>query len=1064
MFAHLHVRSTFSFLSGGSSPEDLVTSAKRNNDKYLALTDVNGVYGVVRFLKLCKAEGIVGIVGAEVTLDHHPVVLLAQTKEGYACLCDLLTKVHLADRKKPGILLENIPDHQDLICLSGGRESLLRKLVSEGKIGAARSWLERLSKAFPHKLYVELANTVSYGDRAMIDALYHLSQKMDLPVVATNDVRYAESVDYRRYDLLTCIRLGIKIHEPHAQRPTNAEAYLKDELQLRPLIPYPEAFINTIRIAESCNVELVPEYITPPAAILPDGMSPRAYLNKLCGDALLNTYPADRQDKAVVQYNKEFGVITSLGLEEYFLVVREVVNESRKRGIRCAGRGSAANSIVAYLLGITGVDPIRHNLLFERFLHSGRKGTPDIDIDFDSERRDEIIEWVEQRFGIEQTAMTATLITYQLRMAIKDVAKTLGWPLDVIDKLTPAIPSRSASEVRTYRNHLSAILGESPLFELLITMVEGLAGIPRHLGLHAGGMVLSRKPLRHFTPVQVSANGVKVVQFDKNDVEALGLVKLDVLGLRMLATLSEAAELVAKTEEDPADVDAVSLEDEEVYDLICSDSTIGLFQIESQGQIHLLAVNQPRNFDDLIAEIALFRPGPLQGGMVHPFVRRRKGTEPIEYEHPDLIPALKDTYGIILFQEQVLEVAHRFAGMSLAEADDFRALMSKYRDPDEMESMRDKFVGGAMERGIPQDIANSVFDKVSKFVGYGFCRSHAAAFARIVYQSAWMKRFYPAAYMAAVMQHRPGMYSLMTLEQETRRCEVPIEIPDINRSLTRYDLMHTPDHKLCINKPLTAIDNVTADMARAIVWERMNGVYKSVEELYQRVKMPRDALDNLAKSGALDSIANSSRGAMWDIGVLARRLESVGDPGKPDLFDLPVVTPPDVPELPDLSMAERLTWDYQTHHAGRIHPLSLIRRALGEFDILPIATCRKLIPMDDRNTPTMVIISGIIIMRQRPPTAKGMMFLTLEDETGFLQCVLSPPTQERFQHLLTLPSLTIRGILQAAGHWRGMVVTQVWGLKGMLGGYAGFPGQAGGRDRWIRAVGEEEETASTKTG
>jgi len=1064
MFAHLHVRSHFSFLGGGSSPAELIAAAKKHNFRYLGITDANGVYGAIRFLKICKEEGIRGIVGSEMIVEGYPIVLLAQTNDGYACLCDLLTRAHQGSREHPSISLEDMTGNTDLICLSGGRESALYRTMRNKKRAVAQRWLTRLAAVFPGKLYVELVNNISFDDRDMVNVLYGLAKEMELPVVATNDVRYAHPTDYIRYDLLTCIRLGIKIHEPHAERPINAEAYIKNEAQLFRLIPYGEAFDNSIRIAESCNVELVPEFITPPAAILPKGMSPRAYLNKLCCDALLNVYPESQQDRAVAQYNKEFGVITSLHLEEFFLVVREVVVEARSRGIRCSGRGSAANSIIAFLLGITGVDPIAHHLLFERFLHSGRKGTPDIDIDFDSERRDEVIEWMENRFGIEHTAMTATVVTYQLRMAIKDVAKTLGWPLDVVDKLTRAIPGRSASAVRTYREHLVRILGESPLFEKLLALVESLSDCPRHLGLHVGGMVLCRKPLRFFSPVQISANGVKMVQFDKHDVEALGLVKLDVLGLRMLATLSESVELVNRQDvEKPIDIDRLPLDDKAVYDMICTGSTVGLFQIESQGQIHLLAVNQPRTFDDLTAEIALFRPGPLQGGMVHPFIRRRKGQEPIIYEHPDLIPTLKDTYGIILFQEQVLEVAHRFAGMSLPEADDFRSLMSKYRNPEEMESMRGKFVEGAMERGVSQDIANSVFDKVSKFVGYGFCRSHAAAFARIVYQSAWMRLYHPDAYMAAVMQHRPGMYGLMTLEQEARRAGVAIIIPDINRSMTRYSLLPSSDKWLSINKPLTSVDEISAEVSRSIVWERLKGEYRTVEDLYRRVEIPRSTLDKLAKSGTLDSIAISSRGALWEVGVLATRIGGSGDSGRPELFDLPVVMPPDMPVIPDLTAAERLTWDYQTHHSGRIHPLSLVRRALKEFGILSIGTCRHLVPIDDTSDETVVLLSGIVIMRQRPPTAKGMMFMTLEDETGFIQCVLSPPTQESHEHLLTLPALTVRGVLQAAGHWRGLVVSQVWGLKGMLGGYAGFPGQAGGRDRWVRTIEIDENDTDKKS-
>ena len=1048
MFAHLHVKSTFSFLHGGSSPEDLVKQARTIHCPALALTDKNGIYGAVRFLNTCKSQGIRGIIGSEVTVEQAPIVLLVQNETGYANLCRILTEAHTSNRKHPSVPINVLSTfNSDLFCLTGGKESTAWQLVSNRKIGEAEQWLRRLHSVFRERLYIELCHTLEYGAGRVIDQLYRLSVSMNIPVVASNNVRYDIAENYVLSDLLTCIGLNITVDEPHPDRPRNAEAYLKSKEALKRLIPFESAFENTMVIANACQIDLVPEHITPPTARLPDNISPRAYLNRICSEALLDKYTVDRQDQAMAQYNKEFGVITGLGLEEYFLVVREVVDEARRQGIRCYGRGSAANSIVAYLLDITGVDPIAHNLLFERFLHGGRKGTPDIDIDFDSERRDEIITWIENRFGMEQTAMTATVITYQLRIALRDVAKALGWPMDTVNQLTKAIPPRRARHVREYRSQLLRVLGESPLFELLIDLVERLDGLPRHMGLHSGGMVLSRKPLYHFSPIQVSANGVKMVQFDKNDVETLGLVKLDVLGLRMLASLSEGRELLARHINTDIDLDHLPLDDPKVYDLICSNSTVGLFQIESQGQIHLLAVNQPRTFDDLVAEIALFRPGPLQGGMVHPFINRRKGREPIEYDHPDLEPVLADTYGIILFQEQVLEVAHRFAGMTLSEADDFRALMSKYRDANEMENMRDKFVSGAMNRGVSELTANTVFDRVSKFVGYGFCRSHAAAFAKIVYLSAWMKCYYSAAYMAAIMQHRPGMYSLMTLEQEAKRWQVPIQLPDINRSGTRYDLVKTDNAMFAVLKPLTSIDHVSKNIAQDIVRQRMVADYTSVEDLYGRVAMPRDALETLARSGALDSIAASSRGALWDIGILSRRLGITAQERDRALFHMPVVSLQDIPDLPELSAPERLSWDYQTHHAARVHPISLIRRSLSEYGILPISACRRLIPLDDRASPIIVEVTGNIIMRQRPPTANGMMFLTLEDETGFIQCVLAPPVQEAFDHLLILPTLTIQGILQAASHWRGLVAGKIWPVRGVLGGYSGYPSQAGGQEQ-----------------
>jgi error-prone DNA polymerase len=768
--------------------------------------------------------------------------------------------------------------------------------------------------------------------------------------------------------------------------------------------------------------------------------------------------------RAAEQLARELSVIAQLDLDEFFLVVHEIVEEARRRDIRCAGRGSAANSIVAYLLGITGVDPIEHRLLFERFLHAGRRGTPDIDVDFDSERRDEIIAWMENRFGIEQTAMTATLITYRSRLALRDTAKALGWPPEVVDRMSKAVPPHwGTKDLSEYRVRLERIVGASPLLQVLLDRATDLQGAPRHLGLHSGGMILSRKPLWHFSPVQVSANGVSVVQFDKDDVEALGLVKFDVLGLRMLACLSEAVEIGTRHDcfvpgapgvdrEGTFDVDELSLDDAATYNLMRSSKTLGVFQIESQGQLHLLAQHQPEDFIDIINEIALFRPGPLQSGMVHPFVQRRRGLKPVEYPHPDLEPILGETYGVIVFQEQVLEVAHHFARMSLDEADEFRRLMSKFRDPGQMEGMRERFVSGAVAHGVDPGTATAVFENVSKFVGYGFCRSHAAAFAKTVYQSAWMKTHYPAAFMAAFLQHRPGMYNLMTLEEECRRFGVEVLLPDVNRSGARYDLERMPDGRLAIRKPLTAIQGMSEEHAREIVWERLNGLYRTVQDFYERVALDADLFDGVARSGALDALAGTSRRALWEMGLMERRLAAPGSRAAL-LFEAPAFSEDDVPELPPLTAEERFAWDYQVHGAARAHPMTLVRRTLGDYEIRPIATCWGLgrAVQETRDGP-VVTIAGIAMLRQRPPTANGVLFLTLEDETGFIQCFVYPKVLEALDHVVSQASLIVRGKLQVMGNWRGLVMHHAWPLNGILGGYEGHPSMAGGRDRMITAT------------
>lgn len=1110
MFVHLHTRSWFSFRAGGSSPVDLVQRAAHLGQPALALTDQHGVYGTVRLQKACRDAGLHAVIGAEILVDGTPLVLLARDNGGYRDLCQLLTRAHLSaagialldDGELPADASDPLPTDQRavasistqdlatlsarLICLTGGRDGQLWQLLSRRRLLEAKKWLGTLHDIFGDALYVELTHGLLPEDQRIALRLYELAQTEAIPAVVSNDVRYATPTHWRRYDLLTCMRLNHPVAEPHKLRPRNAEAYLKSEAQLRRLLPFcPEAFDRTVEVAERSQVDLVPEYITPPSAHIPDGMSANKLLVDLCQVGLNQLYTAGNQKAARTQLHKELGVICGLELEEFFLVVREVVAEAKSRGIRCAGRGSAANSIVAYLLGITAVDPIRHNLLFERFLHGGRKGTPDIDVDFDSDRRDEVIAWMEQRFGIEQTAMTATLITYKLRMALRDVAKALGWPMPRVDQLSQSVPSGQARDVEAHRSPITKVLGDSPLTDLLCQRVADLHLCPRHLGLHSGGMILSRKPLSHFTPVQVSANGVKVVQFDKEDVEAMGLVKLDVLGLRMMACLSEGAGLAQRHEGANIDFDRMPLDDPAVYDLICTGKTVGMFQIESQGQMHLIAKNQPETFDDLVAEVALFRPGPLQSGMVHPFIRRRRGWDPIVYEHSSLEPILRDTYGVILFQEQILDVAHRFAGMSLAMADDFRSLMSKVHDPVRMQEMGVLFIAGAVEKGVSQSIAESVFEKVSHFVGYGFCRSHAAAFAQTLYHSAWMKCYHPAAHMAAFMQHRPGFYNLMTIEQEARRFGVPVLLPHINLSGTRYDLTQEDD-TLSIRKPLTAVKGLSDEVAELILWARLAGPFRSVEDLATRVFLDRKVLDSLARSGALDVLAGNSRDALWQAGVAASRLAARSEPAETaSLFDMPLILPEDLPDLQPLTSAERLSWDYKTHGAGRTHPISLARRQLTDLHIQPIEACFRHVPMkpqyepensdskrednstagrgagsttEDKFTPqfgvnlrpqdgaAIVTVAGIVIMRQRPPTAKGFMFITLEDETGFLQCVVQPKLYEQFYDTLIQPSIIFRGQLQATGGWRGIVVHEAWPLEGVFGGYAGFPSATGGQD------------------
>lgn len=1039
-FTYLHTRSWYSLLAGGSSPDMLVEQAAKLGLKALALTDVQGVMGTVRFAQACDIAGLKPIYGSEVIVEDGRLVLLCENREGYGELCRLLTK----GSQKP-LVLDDLEEVNNLFCLTGGRRGLLSTHLRNN---TARPLLKRLKALFGPRLSVELWHHLHEDDSACLRALVALAQDCAVETVVGGDVRYARPEDYARYDLLTCIRLGSTVFEYNPARPANAEAYLRSPATLRRLLPYPKAFDRAAEIAAACTVDLLPGHLIPPAPCLQGDETAHALLRSLCEEGLMRRYRGAERTRAQMEY--ELAIICDLKLDDYFLVIHEIIAESRHRGIRCAGRGSAANSIVAYLLGITAVCPLEQNLLFERFLHRGRAGTPDIDVDFDAERREEIIAWIERRFGSEHTAMTATVNHYGLRMAVRDTAKALGWPVSELSRLSKSVPRRrSTTGIEEFRDDLVAAAGSSPMLEALLQGVAALNKAPRHLGLHNGGMILSRTPLWQFSPVQTSANGVRMVQFDKDDVEALGLVKFDVLGLRMLATIDMAARLVAAHERKEATgdshwLDELPMDDPDTYASIRTGDNLGLFQIESMGQMHLVASHQPECFQDLVTQIAIFRPGPLQSGMVHPFIRRRRGEEPVTYDHPILEPILKDTHGVVLFQEQILEIAHHFAGMSLEEADIFRRLMSKYRDPQEMAKMKGCFVEGAIGKGVPRPVAEKVFGQVSGYVGYGFCRSHAAAFARTVYHSAYLRTHHPAAYFAGLLEHHPGMFDVLTLEEEARRRGVRILRSCVQRSGARYELEQDTAGRLCIRRPLRVISQLSAEQATDVIWARLSaGRFLSVEDLYCRVKLDHDQFRAMAVAGALDELAQDRRDALWAIGVLEHRH---GRPGKLSSARLFRERMDEfLPQLPRLEPAEKLSWDLQSTGSSDIHPVAAARGTLSALCVSSIAGLQEKLE-------GMVRVAGRVTMRQRPPTAKGVLFITLEDETGVVQAIVYPGRIPRLRETLRSSALVVSGEMQSQGRWRALIVDDAWPLPDILGGYAGHLQMGGGRDTFKTAV------------
>lgn len=1053
LWAELHCHTPFSFRAAGSSIESLVARARALGMPALAITDTMTLAGVVRFHRACLAAGIRPITGCELVIQHPngevgTLVALAKNHAGYANLCQLLTTANLGDSPDsdtPRITLADLTAHREgLALLIGGCDGVVRRLVADVRMGAARTLLEQYARMLgPDDLYVEVQQNLWPESGVLLARMVHLAREVGLPCLASNGARYAVAEDCQVYDLMSCIRLGIALDEPHRERPRNTQQYLKGAEELASLFAdaAPDAMKQASQIAAACSVELLASACVPPEMPLPKGETPTSYLRRLCDEALPTRYSVgERRDNAERQLAKELDVIGRLGLEEFFLVVWDIIREARARGIRCAGRGSAANSLAAYLLGITAVDPLAHHLLFERFLNVERQGMPDIDIDVQSSRREELIGYVEATYSERHAAMVANVVTYRLRLAVRETAKALGFPLPLVGQFTKRLPPFGrCRDIGRYEDALQRVLGAYPdgqrweaRLRVLLAMVPRLEGFPRHLSLHNGGILLTRAPLTARMAVRRSANGVRAVELDKDDAEALGYIKFDLLGLRTFDAMERCLDLVEQTEGEgkrPA-VDALPLEppdelDEKAMELVRRGQTLAVFQIESPAQWNLLARTQPRTFDDLVIQTALCRPGPIQAGMIHPYIARRAGKAPIRYAHPSLEPILKDTLGIVLYQEQVLEIAHTVAGLSYGEADGFRKAMSHYRTSSEMEGMRVRFVEGAIGQGISAAVATRVFDEIACFVGYGFCRSHAAAFARTIYQTAWLKAHYPAHYLAAFLASQPaGFFPASTVVEEAKLLGIPVLPVDIQRSAAAFGVERVEEvGEYAIRIGLMQVKGIGEELAEAMVAERKEGgPYRSLASFCTRVgaRIPlrREAVEALASAGACDSFSIprrrlvwllSERWASWSVGLVASSRRRKAQEPLAKQGELPWTwadeRPEEAPGLPPLTLEQEVQLDLAMQNlSARPHLLTFQRRVLRETGFLSMAQLRQI------KTGRRVCVAGLVISAQRPPTAKGMGFVVLEDETGRVQVALPPKLAEALR-----PALAESRILAVAG-------------------------------------------------
>lgn len=1018
-YAELHCHSYFSLLDAASSPEDLVEEAVRLGLAALALTDHDNLSGAVRFSVAARRAGLHTIFGAEVTLyGGAHLTLLAETQAGYANLCRLLTaarsnvsippasdlepdEMAWPGKIAPVLAWETLAAHsKGLIALSGCRQGEVASAVLQGQEEAALQALQRLYDLFgAHHLFVELQHHDLPGDDRLVRRLVSLAHRLHLPIVATHNVHYATASWSPLRDALTAVRRHETLIGARnaGYLPLNSSYALPAPASMaKRFAQRTTALYNTLAIAERCQVSLDFSVQRLPLFSAPDDLPVFAYLYQLCHARLPHCYP-DLRPEVLTQLAHELDVIEAAGLATYFLVVWDIVRYAREQGIRCQGRGSAANSIVAYLLGITSIDPLAHHLLFERFLSSDKFTMPDIDIDFAADRREEVIQYVYRKYGHDHTAMVCNVVTYQARSALRDLGKVLDLPVESVEQLLERLDTNSSVEAA------ARLEGMAPA--PLLALLRQIDGCPRHLSIHSGGMLITGGPIDAIVPREpATMPGRFVAQWDKDSVEDAGLIKIDLLALRTLGVVSEALEHIADTGRTIPDLDSLPLDDPAVYRLLQAGDTIGAFQVESRAQQQMLPRLHPTCFADIAVEVAIVRPGPIQGGAVHPYLRRRLGEEKVVYLHPSLEPVLAETLGVLLFQEQAIRVSMAAAGFAPGEADLLRRALSRDRSQEAMAALRGRFIEGAEKSGIGMAVAEDIFRQLAGFAGYGFCKSHAASFALIAYQTLWLKRYHPAAFYCALLNQQPmGFYPPEVLLGDARRHGVGVLPPSVNHSDWRYTLERvTPTTGYgpwSLRTGLHTIHAIGIETWETISAARTAAPFTDLQDFCVRTRLAQEVVRNLIRAGACDAWGKR-RTLLWQLGDLDLR------PGA-----MPLVPPPapaDLPPLPDL---EQTVWEYELMGASPAGQVMLHHRA--RLHALGILSCWQ---VKWERAGRQVRCAGFVVVRQRPATAKGILFMSLEDESGLLDLVVKPPVYTRLRGVLRgNPLLVVEGVVQRSG-------------------------------------------------
>lgn len=1020
-FFELLGRSNFSFLQGASHPEDLVVEARRLGYQGMALCDLNGLYGVVRayqaiefpsrFLAPEEFENrpFSFHCGAEMSLmDGASIALLPMSKEGYAHLCQIITlSKRQSEKTFSNLTLDTLELYAD-------------ELLAFALPPWSEERLQRLRELFWDRLYLPVWKDFSWQSLQLYNQALKLEEQGGFELFATNRPLMATREAKHVHDVLTCILHKTSLKEARTRLLSNGERHLKTLEELEDVWKdRPDLLAKTSFIAKRLNFSLSELRYEYPEITKPPGMDATQYLSQLVEVGLKRRYSKGINQTVRQTVQHELDLIRELRYEEYFLTLWDICQFAVQQGILHQGRGSAANSIVCYALGLTSVDPTKVQLLFERFISRERGEPPDIDIDFESGRREEVIQYIYKKYGAEHAAMVCTVVCYRTRMAVREVGKVLQIPMATIDKVVKYMGREGLSRLQEAPEKAAEWKLTPQIYQLLIRLSSELKGFPRHLGIHTGGFLIAKRPITQCVPVEKATMDQRyVIQWNKDDLTVLKMLKIDVLGLGMLTALQKCFELLKQIGRDDLELYSLPYDDPKTYKMIQKADTVGTFQIESRAQMSLLPRLRPENFYDLVIEVAIVRPGPIQGGMVHPFVRRKHGQETITYAHPDLEPILKKTCGVPIFQEQIMQIASTVAGFTPGEADELRRIMSSsWKKHDLMHGLKTRLIAGMLQHGIDLPYAEQIYQTIVGFASYGFPESHAASFAILTYASCYLKCHHPDIFTCSLLNSQPmGFYSPRSLIQDAQRHQVKFLDLDIQKS--DWDYTIDTSNPASVPQPVRvgfrAIAGLNKDSILKMLEERrQNGPYQDLADLVRRTQLPKPALMKLAAAGSFNSLGLSPRQTLWTIQGLTLDSQSL-------LFaqEATASGQEDLKHLPAESAWQNMCREYQSQgFSTLLHPIGVLRPTLEKWsqearhnNTIGYTRADRLTYLKNNSK---VRVAGLMSMQQRPPTAKGFAFLTLEDESGLINVVLYPKIYQRFRLvILQHPLLSISGVLQ----------------------------------------------------